>query len=128
MAVFCRYSPSYGKPSKPCLKRTSRQFCSDLGSKAELGMLALQLGTEETTYERPFTLNLYGDDENMNLKKEINQDERENDNEDDEVTEKRHCNVNKEYKTRLENLYADLEDDSTGIKKSMDLLELLDEV
>ena len=93
-------------------------------------MLALQLGTEETTYERPFSLTLYVNDENMNAKKEIYNENTENDIEDDDDgAEKEKSNLNKKkYKSKLESLYCDLEDDSKDIKRSMDLLELLDEV
>lgn len=92
-------------------------------------MLALQLGTEETTYERPFSLTLYVNDKNTNLKNEINRDKIEGDLQDDDVIEEGKSNVNKhEYKNQLESLYGDLEDDSQDIKRSMDLLELLDEV
>ncbi|XP_033231357.1 protein OSCP1 isoform X2 [Belonocnema kinseyi] len=122
------YSPSFGKQPKPCLKRTSRQLSTDPGCKAELGMLALQLGTEETIYERPFSLTLYVNDKNTNSKSEINIDQTENYLQDDDEIEGKSNKNKQEYKNKLESLYGDLEDDSNDIKRSMDLLDLLDEV
>lgn len=96
---------------------------TDSGSKAELGMLALQLGTEETTYERPFSLNLYISDENMNSQNDGNELK-----ENEEKISENNASIDKEYKNKLENLCADLKDESTNIKQTMDLLKLLDEV
>lgn len=127
------YSPTYGNVPKPCLKRNSRQVLvdsrqllkTDSGCKAELGMLALQLGTEETTYERPFSLNLYISDENMNSHTDQNHKELKVNEEESKI--ENNASIDKEYKNELENL-CDLQDESTNIKQSMDLLKLLDEV
>lgn len=108
-------------------RRDSEQFLKDCGAKAELGMLAVQLGTEET-YERPFTLNLLSnvDEENVNnTNKKI----------DVEANAKRNNvgnekpKLNEDYKAKLDNVYADFfEDEHETLKRSMDLLDLLDEI
>lgn len=66
LILLYRYLPTYGVTEGA--RRDSQQFLRDCGAKAELGMLAVQLGTEETNYERPFTLNLLSntDEENVN--------------------------------------------------------------
>lgn len=124
------YSPSYGVAAKLNPRRNSQQFLKDCGTKAELGMLAAQLGTEETTYERPFTLNLFTneDSENANAHKRITEPQ---DNVSSTVDENKRekQRYNEEYKTKLDNVYADFFDDEhEGIKRGIDLLELLDEV
>jgi hypothetical protein len=112
------------------IRRDSQQFLRDCGVKAELSMLAVQLGTEETNYERPFTLNLPSnmDDENVNNAnnetdgKSVNQKNA-------EPKESGKVKLNEEYKAKLDNVYADFfEDENEGLKRSMDLLDLLDEL
>ncbi|XP_012218508.1 protein OSCP1 [Linepithema humile] len=119
------YLPTYGITENT--RRDSQQFLRDCGAKAELGMLAVQLGTEETC-ERPFTLNLLSnmDEENVNnAKKELDADGN---------SVKRNAGgekpkVNEDYKTKLDNVYADFfEDEHEELKRSMDLLDLLDEI
>lgn len=86
-------------------------------------MLAAQLGTEETSYERPFTLNLLS-----------NEDEENGNNMDSGVDAQGNSvkrgdskpKMNEDYKAKLD-VYADLLEDE-GLKRSMDLLDLLDEV
>jgi len=116
--------PTYGITEST--RRDSQQFLRDCGAKAELGMLAVQLGTEET-YERPFTLNLLSnmDEENVNnAKKELDADG--NNVNRNAVGEKK---MNEDYKAKLDNVYADFfEDENEGLKRSMDLLDLLDEI
>lgn len=92
-------------------------------------MLAVQLGTEETNYERPFTLNLLSnvDEENVNnTNKEIggegNNAKRSN-------AENEKPKLNEDYKAKLDNVYADFfEDEHETLKRSMDLLDLLDQI
>ncbi|RLU23577.1 hypothetical protein DMN91_003782 [Ooceraea biroi] len=121
------YLPTYGIMENA--KRDSQQFLRDCGVKAELGMLAVQLGTEETSYERPFTLNLLSnvDDEN------VNNANNETDSEGKSVNQKNAENgepkLNEDYKAKLDNVYADFfEDEHEGLTRSMDLLDLLDEL
>lgn len=125
ISLCTRYLPTYGVMGR----RDSQQFLKDCGAKAELGMLAVQLGTEETNYERPFTLNLLSnvDEENINnANKEI----------DAEANNTKRNNVgnekpklNEDYKAKLDNVYADFfEDEHENLKRSMDLLDLLDEI
>ncbi|XP_011876684.1 PREDICTED: LOW QUALITY PROTEIN: protein OSCP1 [Vollenhovia emeryi] len=121
------YLPTYGLTESA--RRDSQQLLRDCGAKAELGMLAVQLGTEETNYERPFTLNLLSnmDEENVNnTNKEI----------DAEGIDAKRSNagngkpkLNEDYKAKLDTVYADFfEDEHEGLKRSMDLLDLLDEI
>lgn len=121
----CRYLPTYGLTENTNSRRDSQQFLRDCGAKAELGMLAVQLGTEETNYERPFTLNLLSneDDENANnVNNEVNAEENSVKRGDSKLK------MNEDYKAKLD-VYADLyEDEHEGLKHSMDLLELLDKV
>lgn len=124
------YSPSYGATAKLNPRRNSQNFLKDCGTKAELGMLAAQLGTEETTYERPFTLNLFTNEDNENANAQKGNTGMQ-DNVSSEAEEKKSekTRYNEDYKTKLDNVYADfLEDEQEGIKRGMDLLELLDEV
>lgn len=89
-------------------------------------MLAVQLGTEET-HERPFTLNLLSnslDEENVNSAKELDADGNSvKRNAGDEKSK-----VNEDYKAKLDNVYADFFEEDEGLKRSMDLLDLLDEI
>lgn len=95
-------------------------------------MLAVQLGTEETNYERPFTLNLLSnvDEENVNnMNKEIDAEgnkTKQSSNAGDSEKPK----LNEDYKTKLDNVYADFFEDEQQetLKRSMDLLDLLDEI
>ncbi|XP_066597565.1 protein OSCP1 [Prorops nasuta] len=120
------YSPTYGMTEKSKPRRANQNFLKDCGTKAELGMLAAQLGTEEAL-SRPFTLNLFTeeDDEaiNVNNEKMENRIKQEDNNE-----ENKNIKVNEEYKNQLDNVYADFfEVDEENVKR-MDLLELLDEI
>ncbi|EFN81721.1 Protein OSCP1 [Harpegnathos saltator] len=119
------YLPTYGMTDNTNPQRDSQQFLKDCGAKAELSMLAVQLGTEETSYERPFTLNLLS-----------NEDEENANNVDNDVDAQGNRvkrsdskpKVNDDYKAKLD-VYANLfEDEHEGLKRSMDLLDLLDEV
>ncbi|KAK2577488.1 hypothetical protein KPH14_003585 [Odynerus spinipes] len=56
------YSSTYGISEKLASSLHNSNFLKDCGTKAELGMLTTQLGTEET-YDRPFTLNLLPNEE-----------------------------------------------------------------
>ncbi|KAM0726362.1 Protein OSCP1 [Formica fusca] len=119
------YLPTYGVTGR----RDSQQFLKDCGAKAELGMLAVQLGTEETNYERPFTLNLLSnvDEENVNnTNKEIGA---EGNNAKRSNAENEKPKLNEDYKAKLDNVYADFfEDEHETLKRSMDLLDLLDQI
>ncbi|XP_017794713.1 PREDICTED: protein OSCP1 [Habropoda laboriosa] len=121
------YSVSYGI-SKLAAEQENDNYIKDCGTKAELRMLAVQLGTEETSYQRPFTLNLFSNDDNdnENIKKE-NSDFKEDDQSDTTVTKYEKTKFNENYKMKLDNICADLfEDNHEGLKRSMNLLELLD--
>lgn len=122
------YLPTYGITE--AARRDSQQFLRDCGAKAELGMLAVQLGTEETNYERPFTLNLLSnmDEENVNnANREI---DAEGNNAKRSNAENEKPKLNDDYKAKLDTVYADFfEDEQEGsLKRSMDLLDLLDEI
>lgn len=87
-------------------------------------MLAVQLGTEETNYERPFTLNLLSNEDDENANNVNNELDAQGNN----VKRDSKPKVNEDYKAKLD-VYADLfEDEHEELKRSMDLLELLDEV
>lgn len=124
--MLCRYLPTYGI-TEGNERRNSQQLLRDCGAKAELGMLAVQLGTEETNYERPFTLNLLSNmDEENNANREIDV-EGNNAKRSNAGNEK--PKVNEDYKAKLDTVYADFfEDEQEGLKRSMDLLDLLDEI
>lgn len=125
--LLYRYLPTYGMTENA--RRDSQQFLRDCGAKAELGMLAVQLGTEETNYERPFTLNLLSnvDEENVNnANREI---DAEGNNAKRSNAENGKPKQNEDYKAKLDTVYADFfEDEHEGLKRSMDLLDLLDEI
>ncbi|XP_017757071.1 PREDICTED: protein OSCP1 [Eufriesea mexicana] len=120
------YSMTYG-----IAKLTSGQendnYIKDCGTKAELGMLAVQLGTEETSYKRPFTLNLLPneDDDNANIVKDT--DFKEDSQNDIAITKYGKTIFNEDYKTKLDIIRADFFDDHEEVKHSTNLLELLDE-
>ncbi|KYM79123.1 Protein OSCP1 [Atta colombica] len=121
------YLPTYGLTEGAM--RDSQQFVRDCGTKAELGMLAVQLGTEETNYERPFTLNLLS---NMD-EETVNNASKETDIEGNYAKRNNAENgkpkLNEDYKAKLDTVYADFfEDEHEGLKCSMDLLDLLDEI
>lgn len=127
--VIRRYLPTYGITENTNPQRDSQQFLRDCGAKAELGMLAIQLGTEETNYERPFTLNLLSNEDEGN----INNANKEIDAEGNSVRRNKagdeEPKVNEDYKAKLDNAYADFfEDEHEGLRRSMDLLDLLDEI
>ncbi|XP_024877547.1 protein OSCP1 [Temnothorax curvispinosus] len=121
------YLPTYGITESA--RRDSQQLLRDCGAKAELGMLAVQLGTEETNYERPFTLNLLSnmDEENVNNANREIDTEGNNAKRSNAGNEK--PKLNEDYKAKLDTVYADFfEDEHEGLKRSMDLLDLLDEI
>lgn len=122
---LCRYLPTYGITENTSVRRDSQQFLKDCGAKAELGMLAVQLGTEETSYERPFTLNLLSSEDEENANREIDSDGNSAKRSKADDTKPK---LN-DYKAKLDNMYADFyEDEHEGLKRSMDLLDLLDEI
>lgn len=127
LILLYRYLPTYGVTEGA--RRDSQQFLRDCGAKAELGMLAVQLGTEETNYERPFTLNLLTntDEENVNNANREIDAEGNNVKRSNAGSEK--PKLNEDYKAKLNTVYADFfEDEHEGLKRSMDLLDLLDEI
>lgn len=124
---FSRYSPGYGRIPKP--KPTNRireQSLKDRGTKAELGMLAVQLGTEEdSTITRPFSLNLFDDgllDITLDDNKKSNSTEENKFLSPLEDTTK----IDADYKAKLDNVRADLFDND-HVDRKMNLLQLLDE-
>lgn len=86
-------------------------------------MLAVQLGTEETNYERPFTLNLLSNEDEENANNVDNEVDAEGNS-----VKRGDSKLNEDYKAKLD-VYADLfEDEHEELKRSMNLLDLLDEV
>ncbi|XP_017887176.1 protein OSCP1 [Ceratina calcarata] len=115
------YSMSYGT-LKPTPDHDKDAHIKDCGTKAELGMLAIQLGTEDTSYKRPFTLNLLSneDKDNANANEKLF-DSKEN------TPKQEKPKFNEDYKIRLENIRADFFDDEhDNIKHNVNLLDLLD--
>lgn len=120
--------PTYGVEENLNPKRNNQHFLKDCGAKAELGMLAVQLGTEENNYKRPFGLTLLSNEEENSNNVHTDCDVDGND-----IMQKigsdKSKNLNKDYKAKLDNVYADfLKDEHEGLKRSMDLLDLLDEI
>lgn len=124
---YCnRYLPTYGITESA--RRDSQQLLRDCGAKAELGMLAVQLGTEET-YERPFTLNLLSNMDEENVNNANREPDTEGNNAKRTNAENEKPKLNEDYKAKLDTVYADFfEDEHEGLKRSMDLLDLLDEI
>ncbi|XP_012289219.1 protein OSCP1 [Orussus abietinus] len=121
------YSSSYGSSEKPIENAMRTQ---DYGVQAELGMLAMQLGTEEPKLQRPFSLNLFSQEErdNKNSKTE-NKEITKCPQEETESLKDEKMKLNEEYKSKLNNAYGEfLEEERVNLNRSMDLLELLDEV
>lgn len=119
------YSMSYGI-SKLSSEQENQNYIKDCGIKAELGMLAVQLGTEETSYKRPFTLNLLSNEDNDNANIKENFDSLK-DNHNDAIVKFEKTKLNEDYKTKLDIIRADLfENDCEEIKHNTNLLELLD--
>ncbi|CAK9813705.1 Protein OSCP1 [Anthophora plagiata] len=122
------YSMSYEMP-KLVAEQENDNYMKDCGSKAELGMLAVQLGTEETSYKRPFTLNLFSTEDNDNeyTRKEDSNFEEDDQSDDTTVTKYEKTKFNEDYKMKLDNICADIfEDKHEELKRSMNLLDLLD--
>ncbi|KAL0129718.1 hypothetical protein PUN28_001762 [Cardiocondyla obscurior] len=118
------YLPTYGITEST--RRDSQQLLRDCGVKAELGMLAVQLGTEETNYERPFTLNLLSNMDEEIVNKAIDAEEN---NAKQNNSENEKPKLNEDYRAKLDTVYADFfDDENEGLKRSMDLLDLLDEI
>ncbi|XP_044589413.1 protein OSCP1 [Cotesia glomerata] len=114
------------KPQKEKLPPSNRDklFIKDKGTKAELGMLAAQLGTEDTSSTRTFSLDLFDD---IDVKTENQGNETSNTKEDDEQQNINDMiKINDEYKSKLENLCADFLTED-GIENKVNLLQLLDE-
>ncbi|KYM99518.1 Protein OSCP1 [Cyphomyrmex costatus] len=121
------YLPTYGLTESA--RQDSQQFLRDCGTKAELGMLAVQLGTEETNYERPFTLNLLSNMDEENVNNANKETDTEGNNAKRNNAENEKPKLNEDYKAKLDTVYADFFDDEhEGLKRSMDLLDLLDEI
>ncbi|XP_043491063.1 protein OSCP1 [Polistes fuscatus] len=120
------YSSTYGMTEKLKPLQHDSNFLKDCGTKAELEMLATQLGTEET-YERPFTLNLFSNEEDTsNNKNKCNIDKNNFEKKEQEVEKTK---INEDYKNKLDNVYADFhENELEKTARSMDLLDLLDEI
>ncbi|XP_033174295.1 protein OSCP1-like isoform X2 [Bombus impatiens] len=120
------YSMLYGI-SKLTSEQENHNYVKECGTKAELGMLAVQLGTEETLYKRPFTLNLFSTEDNDNTNIECESDSKEDSQNDVTITKYEKTKFNEDYKTKLDIIRTDLfKDDHEDIKYSMNLLELLD--
>lgn len=113
--------------SKLTSEQENHNYVKECGTKAELGMLAVQLGTEETLYKRPFTLNLFSTGDNDNTNIECESDFKEDSQNDVTVTKYEKTKFNEDYKTKLDIIRTDLfKDDHEDIKYNMNLLELLD--
>lgn len=119
------YSSTYGMTEKLGSRLDNSNFLKDCGTKAELEMLATQLGTEET-YERPFTLNLLPKEKVFYNKNNCNIDKNKFENEKLNVEKTK---MNEDYKNKLDNIYADFcENKQEKMTHSVDLLDLLDEI
>ncbi|XP_031837286.1 organic solute carrier partner 1 [Nomia melanderi] len=116
--------------SKLIQKAENEDCLKNCGAKAELGMLAIQLGTEETTYTRPFTLNLFSnnDHDNANIEKDSFDSKEENTN--DTVNKKNDKTVfNEDYKAKLDNVRADFSEDKLNdLENQMLILDMLEKV
>lgn len=119
------YLPTYGLTENA--RRDSQQFLRDCGAKAELGMLAVQLGTEEANYERPFTLNLLSNMDEENVNNSNREIDAEGNNKRSNVGSGK-PKLNEDYKAKLDTAYADFFEDEQDLKRNMDLLDLLDEI
>ncbi|XP_063984616.1 protein OSCP1-like [Diachasmimorpha longicaudata] len=117
------YSPNYIKAVR-CKPLKNRDKClKDRGTRAELGMLAKQLGTEETSsVPRPFSLDLFDDSGVIEI-----DDNRNDESEEAGKTGETLGKLDADHKAKLDNISADLEGEE-GIDKKMNLLQLLDEV
>ncbi|CAD6243295.1 GSCOCG00013026001-RA-CDS [Cotesia congregata] len=113
------------KPQKEKLPPSNRDklFIKDKGTKAELGMLAAQLGTEDTSSTRTFSLDLFDD---IDVKSEDQDNETSEIKDDDQLEINDMIKINDEYKSKLENLCADFLTED-GIENKVNLLQLLDE-
>ncbi|XP_076391263.1 organic solute carrier partner 1 isoform X2 [Megachile rotundata] len=114
--------------SKLTSEQENDNYLKDCGTRAELGMLAVQLGTEETSYKRPFSLNLLSNEDNNNANVEKEEGNSKEDGEDNTtIIKQEKTKFNEDYKIKLDNIRADFfEDEPEGINHNMDLLELLD--
>ncbi|XP_029032818.2 protein OSCP1 [Osmia bicornis bicornis] len=114
--------------SKFASEQENDNYLKECGTRAELGMLAVQLGTEEASYKRPFSLNLLSNEDNNNASVKKEDANYKEDSEDDTTIMKQEkTKFNEDYKTKLDSIRADLfEDEHEGINHNMDLLELLD--
>ncbi|XP_053997054.1 protein OSCP1 [Hylaeus anthracinus] len=117
------YSMTY-EMSKLASKQKNEAQLKDCGAKAELGMLAVQLGTEETSYKRPFTLNLLSNDDSDNVE---DSDPKEDSKNDMAATKHEKTVFNEEYKTKLDNVRADFSEDKLKeLEHQMLILEILE--
>lgn len=115
--------------SKVTSEEKNDNYIKDCATKSELGMLAVQLGTEDTSYKRPFTLDLLSNDDcdNANMERKYT-DSKEDIHSNTLVIKHENTKFNEDYKNKLDNIRADLSDDEReGTKRSINLLELLDE-
>lgn len=98
-------------------------FLKDCAIKAELGMLAIQLGTEESC-ERVFTF-LTRKDETVYHTNETYTDKNRFESKELKVEETK---LNENYKNKLDNIYKDFDETEQEITCSIDLLDLLDKI
>ncbi|XP_076293748.1 organic solute carrier partner 1 [Lasioglossum baleicum] len=109
--------------SKLAKKGENEDHMQNCGAKAELGMLAIQLGTEEASYTRPFTLNLLSnnDYDNGNTEKDSSDSV-------DTVDIKSEKTVfNEDYKAKLDNVRADFSEDKLNdMQNQMLILDMLE--
>ncbi|XP_008560130.1 protein OSCP1 [Microplitis demolitor] len=108
-------------------KSRDKLFIKDKGTKAELGMLAMQLGTEDTSSStRTFSLDLFDDIDvktDDDIEKSVPEDPAVNQN--NENNDK--INTNDDYKNKLENICSDFLTTEDKIENKLNLLQLLDE-
>nr|ACE75060.1 oxidored-nitro domain-like protein [Glyptapanteles flavicoxis] len=120
------YSFTTIKPQKEKVPPSNRDkmFIKDKGTKAELGMLAAQLGNEDTSSTRTFSLDLFDD---IDVKTDDQSDEAFKNREGEDQNEMEDIiKINDEYKNKLENICADFLTED-GIENKVSLLQLLDE-
>ncbi|XP_033330835.1 organic solute carrier partner 1 [Megalopta genalis] len=109
-------------------RKGENEDIQNCGAKAELGMLAIQLGTEEASYTRPFTLNLFSNDvhDSENIGKDSS-DSKEADTSDRVDIKSQKTVFNEDYKTKLDNVRADFSEDKLNdLENQMLILDMLE--
>lgn len=117
------YSFMYRMSDKLESRLHNSNFQKDCAIKAELGMLAIQLGTEESC-ERAFTF-LTRKDETVYNTNETYIDKNRFESKELKIEKTK---LNENYKNKLDNIYKDFDEAEQEITCSIDLLDLLDKI